>query len=235
MPTFVALDNQQHKSLKVSTQTIEAQGAEERMVPVVLSEFLKLAVHYPIAFTKNMETGKFLCVALLGFEEKENLFWQNNSWDSIYTPLNIMRQPFFIGNDNGTGVICINSESPCLSTQEGEAIFDGDGADASYLQKIKVMLAELLQGEAQTAEFIQSLLELKLIMPMALDITFANQQEQRVEGLYTIDEDQLAGLSGEQLLLLQQKEYLKPIYTMIVSLSHIYALIHKKNQRLAQA
>jgi hypothetical protein len=171
----------------------------------------------------------------LGFEDKENLFWQNNSWDSIYTPLNIMRQPFFIGNDKGTGVICLNRESPCLNTEKGEAIFDGDGTDSSYLQKIKIMLAELLQGETQTTTFIQSLLELKLIMPMALDITFANQQEQRVEGLYTIDEDQLATLNGEQLLQLQQQDYLKPIYTMIVSLSHIYALIHKKNQRLAQA
>ena len=233
MPTFVALNNQTHKYLKIDSAKIEAQGALERMVPVVLSEFLKLVVHYPIVLTKNVETGRFVCMALLGFEQQENLFWQNNQWQGIYTPLNILRQPFFIGQENENTIICIDSESQCITQTQGELLFTEQGEDTEFLRNVKIMLAELINGETQTQAFIRALLELKLLMPMSLDITFANQQEQRVQGLYTIDEEKLSALNGDAISTLHHKNYLQPIYTMLASLGQIYALIQKKNERIA--
>jgi hypothetical protein len=235
MSNFVALHNQHHQQLRIDTQLIESLGATNNMVPVVISEFLRLVVHYPIVFTKSSETGNFLCVALLGFESGENLFWNNNQWQSIYTPLNIMRQPFFIGHENNQALICIDTDSHTLTTRQGEAIFDSTGKETDYLQKIKARLAELLEGEKHTQEFIKALLALNLIMPMALDISFANAQQQRVQGLYTINEERLAQLDATQLITLQEQGYLQPIYTMIASLGQIYALIQKKNERLGNA
>lgn len=231
MSQFVALHNQLHQSLRIDTQRIEALGAEQNMVPVVVSEFLKLVVHYPIVFTKNAETGAFACVALLGFAPGENLFWNNNQWQSIYTPLQIMRQPFFVGEDQGKSIICIDTKSACLSSS-GETIFDSQGQETAYLQQVKTRLAELINGETQTQQFCKTLLELNLLMPLALDIHFANNQQQRVQGLYTINEETLAQLSARQLAELQQQGYVKLIYTMIASLGQIYALIQKKNERL---
>ncbi len=232
MTNFVALHNQLHQQLRIDTQLIESLGATNNMVPVVISEFLRLVVHYPIVFTKSSETGNFVCVALLGFEPGENLFWNNNQWQSIYTPLNIMRQPFFIGKENNQILICIDTDSSTLKSGQGEAIFDSTGKETGYLQKIKSRLAELLDGETSTQDFIKALLALNLIMPMALDISFANTQQQRVQGLYTINEERLAQLDTNQLFSLQQQGYLQPIYTMIASLGQIYALIQKKNERL---
>lgn len=238
MPAFVALHHQHHKNLSIDPSKIEAQGAHERMVPVVLSEFLKLVVQYPIVFTKNAETGRFVCVALLGFAPEENLFWQNNQWQGIYTPLNILRQPFFIGQENDKAIICIDTQSDCLDKGQeklllSQSIFTEQGEETEFLRNTKKMLAELIDGERQTHDFIQTLLELKLIMPMSLDITFANQQEQQVQGLYTVDEEKLEALHTDPLLMLQQKNYLKPIYILIASLGHIYSLIQKKNERNA--
>ena len=235
MTNFVALHHQLHQQLRIDTQLVESLGATNNMVPVVISEFLRLVVHYPIVFTKSGETGNFLCVALLGFESGENLFWNNNQWRSIYTPLNIMRQPFFIGQENSQTLICIDTDSSTLKTGQGEAIFDSTGKETDYLQKVKSRLAELLDGETRTREFIKALLALNLIMPMALDICFANAQQQRVQGLYTINEERLAQLDATQLINLQQQGYLQPIYTMIASLGQIYALIQKKNERLGNA
>jgi hypothetical protein len=235
MTNFVALHNQLHQSLRIDTQQIEAVGATNNMVPVVISEFLRLVVHYPIVFTKSSENGNFLCVSLLGFEPGENLFWINSQWQSIYTPLNIMRQPFFIGQENNQTLICIDTDSSTLKTGQGEPIFDSMGKETDYLQKIKSRLAELLDGESRTRDFIKALLELNLIMPMALDISFANAQQQRVQGLYTINEERLAQLDADQLIHLQEQGYLQPIYTMIASLGQIYALIQKKNERLSNA
>ncbi|HTF97136.1 MAG TPA: SapC family protein [Cellvibrio sp.] len=233
---FVALNDALHKDLKINTALIEAQGAYERMVPVVLSEYLKLIVSYPIVFTKNAETGKFISVALLGFDERENLFWSDSKWDSIYLPLNISRQPFYVGDEAGETIICIDSKSPCIARDsEGEPLFEPDGGDTPYLQRMKSQLSQLLKGEQETRVFINALLELNLIMPMTLDISFANQQPQRVQGLYTINEERLAQLDAEQLLRLKEKNYLQPIYTMMGSLGQIYALIQKKNERLGDA
>ncbi|MES2824173.1 MAG: SapC family protein [Pseudomonadota bacterium] len=236
MSNFVALNNKAHKNLTIDPAKIEAQGARENMAPVVISEFLKLVVQYPIAFTKNAETGRFVCVALFGFAAQENLFWQNDQWHGIYTPLNIRRQPFFIGEEHGNNIICIDTDSSCLTNAQGdlrtaEKLFDAQGEETEYLVNAREMLAELVDGEKQTYEFIQTLLELKLIMPMSLDITFANQKQQQVQGLYTIDEDKLENLTSDALQMLQQKHYLKPIYIMTASLGHIYSLIQKKNER----
>ncbi len=235
MTQFVALHPQLHQQLRVDTRRIEALGAEQHLVPVVLSEFLKLVVHYPIVFSKNSETGQFVCSALLGFSAGENLFWRKGQWQSIYTPLQIMRQPFFVGEQQGQILICIDVESELLKTGEGEAIFDNKGQETSYLQQAKTRLAALINGESETQAFINNLLSLNLIMPMALDISFANQQQQRIQGLYTINEEALEQLTSEQLLQLQQQGYLKPIYTMIASLGQIYALIQKKNELLGLA
>ncbi|WP_049631630.1 SapC family protein [Cellvibrio sp. pealriver] len=232
MTHFVALHNQLHQQLRVDTTLVESLGAANNMVPVVLSEFLRLVVQYPIVFTKNSENGNFVCVALLGFEQGENLFWQDNQWQGIYTPLNITRQPFFIGQENGQTLICIDTDSATLHSGQGEAIFDAFGKETNYLNTIKARLAQLLDGETQTHAFIQHLLALNLLEPMALDIRFGNNQQQRVQGLYTINEQRLTQLDPTQLSELQREGYLQPIYTQLASLGQIYSLIQKKNIRL---
>jgi hypothetical protein len=236
MPTFVALHHQHHKNLIIDTTKVEAQGAHENMAPVVMSEFLKLVVQYPIVFTKNADTGRLVCVALFGLTTQENLFWENDQWQGIYTPLNIRRQPFFIGEENGKSIICIDTDSSCITKAHNdspfsEKLFDAQGEETEYLVGARELLTELVDGEKQTYAFIQTLLELKLIMPMSLDITFADQKQRQVQGLYTIDEDKLENITSDALQMLQQKHYLKPIYTMIASLGQVYSLIQKKNER----
>lgn len=234
MNQFVALHPQAHQQLRIDSRLIEAQGAQQRLVPVVLSEFLKLVVDYPIVFTKNADTGRFVCAALLGFDERENLFWQAEQWQSIYVPLHIQRQPFFIGEEQGQTLVCLDQHSPCISREQGELLFTAQGEETLFLQQAKAILAELVKGEQETQEFIHKLLQLNLLTPMALEISFANGQSTRVQGLYTIDEARLAMLSDEQRLELHALGYWQPIYTLLASLGQIYALIHKKNARLAQ-
>lgn len=234
MSRFVSLNSHLHRDIRINEQQIEAQGQQERMVPVVMSEFLKLAVQYPIVLTKYSDSGRFVCVALLGFEEKENLFWDGDQWQGIYTPLNIIRQPFFVGQENDRTVICLDADSKCLSTGQGVAIFNPQGEETDYLRKVKAMLAQLVEGEEQTQLFIQTLLDHKLLMPMSLSITLVNKQEQRVQGLYTIDEKKLEALDDASVIDLNRKRYLKPVYTMIASLGHIYSLVQKKNERLGK-
>lgn len=240
MARLVALNSEHHRELRIDTGKIEQQGVALRMVPVMPGEFLKLAIDYPIVLTKNAETGQFVCVALFGFAEGENLFWRGGHWDSLYTPLNIARQPFFVGtDDDGQPLVCIDEDSPCVrggaEGERGERLFDDAGAATAYLQKMQGILAQLLDGERRGAEFVQQLQQLELLTPMRLEVTFADGKAQRVEGLYTVDEEKLQSLTGEPLQQLHAGGHLAHIHTMLTSLGHIYSLIERRNRRDATA
>src|SRR5438067_2504606 len=98
MAHLVSLDHEAHRHVHIDMALVEAAGATLNMVPVVLTEFSKLVVQYPIAFTKDKDTGRFVCVALFGLHDHENLFVDDGQWNAIYVPLQIARQPFFLGN-----------------------------------------------------------------------------------------------------------------------------------------
>ena len=98
MTKLVAIDNKNHRNLKVDASKAELHGAQVHLIPAVLPEFTNLAAQYPLVLTKNGDTGQFVCVAMLGFEANENLFWQDGQWQGIYLPLQIQRQPFFVGD-----------------------------------------------------------------------------------------------------------------------------------------
>ena len=231
MNRLIALNSAAHRQLRVDQAQVLAQASRLNMLPVVLGEFLKLCVQYPILLTKNGATGQFTCIALFGFEKQENLFWQQDRWDALYVPLQATRQPFFLGADQDK-VVCIDTMNAAVTQTHGQAIFDEQGGETAYLQQMKQMLAALLDGEEQTDRFVRKLLALELIRPMRLEIEFVNHQKQRVEGLYTIDEVRLKALRAETVAELHGLEYLAPIYTMLASLGHVYSLVQRKNQCL---
>lgn len=231
MNRLIALNSAAHRRLRVNEQQVLAQAAQLNMVPVVLGEFLKLCVQYPIVLTKNGQTGQFTCVALFGFEKSENLFWKQDRWDALYVPLQVSRQPFFLAEDN---MVCVDALHPSVQQAQGQAIFDERGAETAYLQQAKQKLAALVDGEQPTDVFIRKLLALELVRPMRFEIEFANHQKQRIDGLYTVDEARLKALAAETIAELHSLDYLGPIYTMLASLGHIYSLVQRKNELLAR-
>lgn len=232
MTKLVALDQHAHRQVKVDINKVEETWSGQNMVPVVLSEFSKLIVQFPIVFSKNSETGQFVCVALTGFEKGQNLFWYNGGSTSIYTPLNISHLPFYVGQDEhsqDSPVMCIDVNSPALS-DSGETLFDENGEATHYLKTAQSQLRALVEGNAQTSEFVATLVSHELLTPLTLDITFENGSKNNVRGLYSVDEVRLSELSDEHILALQKSGLLQLIHIQIASLGQLYALIDKKNK-----
>lgn len=250
MPQLIAVNPKFHQHTVVNPKLVKQEASELHLVPAVLNEFQKLVVQYPIVFSKKEDTGQFTCSALLGLEEGENLFWEQGQWQGIYVPLQVARQPFFLGNaaddknqeqqqeQHPEYVLCINSEHPAVSENSAEqddpleALFDENQQPTPYLQQQQSLLEQLLFGEQITAHFIERLLQLALLTPLALDITFADNSSQKVTGLYAIDEEKLAKLDEQALFSLHQQQLLAPIYMIIASMGQIYALVDKKNKRI---
>lgn len=239
MNPITQLDVRRHQSMKIDPNRVTEHAADQRMMPIVISEFQNCAIHFPIIVTKNADSGAFVCVALFGFDAGENLFWKQARWDALYTPLNIRRQPFSLGvhteQETNNYVLCIDEQSPSVNHEEGVPLFTSEGQASDYLKQAQGVLQDLLRGEAESKLFVDELVALDLLAPLSFDITFKNDQSQSIGGAYTISEEKMAQLSDAQILRLHKSGYLGLIFTMFVSLGQLYPLIERKNDVLMRA
>jgi hypothetical protein len=224
--------------LRIRADLIEASAARQHLIPIVVSEFRKAATQYPIVFAKNPETGRFAPYVLNGLAVEENLFWSGTELDVAYVPLNVRRQPFFVGMDdapNGpaTNVLCIDLDSPCLDGSGAKTIVDPDGSDSAYLAGILAILGELVAGKKTTEQFIASLLSLDLLAPIVLDIVLDDGTPLQVQGLYGLDEEKFRQLDAGAIASLWRTGYLDLIYAVSIASGQIFKLIRMKNQRIA--
>lgn len=238
MSGYTILDPKQHKNLKViQTRGLEF-GDNHHFVPVLADELKALVAEYAICFLKDNQTGQFGINALMGFEPGENLYLDGDSWQAHYIPVHLMCQPFMVGIKGEEGdtptpentLITVNLESPRISDDMGEAIFDEDGKNTPFLDQINQLLVKLVQGMPRTEQFIRSVLELELLTPVKLDFTLKNGEKKSFGGLYSLDEEKVAALSGKQLESFHQKGYLQACHLIISSFAQIQKLIDWKNR-----
>ena len=235
---LVELSRSEHAGLRIRADRVEASAATQHLIPIVVSEFRKAAVQYPIVFAKNPETGRFGAYVLNGLGVEENLFWSGTELDVAYVPLNVRRQPFYVGTNDapdtpGSNVLCIDLDSPCLDGAGAKTIVNPDGSDSDYLKEVLSVLGELVRGRKATEQFIATVLSLDLLTPIMLDIVLDDGTPLQVTGLYSIDEEKLRQLAAGEVAKLWQSGCLDLIYTVLVASGQIFKLIRLKNQRIA--
>ena len=240
MPNIQILNNVDHKNLRVITERSAKYGDNQWFAPTFAHEFRNLQSHYPVVFTKNPDTGKFQAVALLGFEVDENLFLTEDGWDAMYIPLSIVRQPFLIGfqqsNEDGVTsvepVVSVNMDSPRISDTQGEPVFLEHGGNSEYLEQINSVLKLVHEGHERNQDFVDMLLGMDLLESFVLDVELNDGSEHRMSGFYTINETSLRGLTGDDLVVLNNNGYLEAVYMAIASLSNISVLVDRKNRKM---
>ncbi|WP_111642175.1 SapC family protein [Marinimicrobium alkaliphilum] len=242
MTSHQLLNNIDHKELRVITKRAAEYGDQVMFSPTFPDEFRSVQAHYPIFFYKDNATGQFQAAAMFGFSTGENLFLSDRGWDATYIPLGIVRQPFLIGfqefQEDGVSktqrVIHLDMDSPRISKTEGESLFLEYGGNSPYLEQVASALELMHQGFERAPTFIAALLEHELLESFSLDIELNDGSNHQLQGFYTINEDTLAKLGGDQLAALNEAGWLQPIYMAIASQSHIRDLIERKNLQMAR-
>ena len=227
---LVELSRSEHGRLRIAADRIEATAAAQHLIPIVVSEFRRAAIQYPIVLAKNPETGRFAPYVLTGLTPEENLFWTGTELDVAYVPLNVRRQPFYVG---GESALCVDLDSPCLDEAGTNLLVNADGSDSAHLQSVLAVLGELVAGRAATEQFIASLLALDLLAPMLLDIVLDDGTPLKIQGLYGLDEDRFRQLPATELSGLWSGGRLDLIYAVLVAGGQIFNLIRLKNRRIA--
>jgi hypothetical protein len=231
MSRIVPLNKELHRSLKVDARAAAAYGDNQRFTHVIVNEFPLLAVHYPILFGKDANTGEFHCGVMLGFDEGENLFLQEWRDLEFYRPLGLQRVPFFANGED----VAIDLDHPRVGAEGGTALFNELGQPTRYLERIIWAFQDLSSGIPVTRSFITGLLQLKLIEPIAIEAEFDDGRTRECAGLYTVNQDALLALPDQTIVELFRLGYLRLIHLMIGSLKQIPVLARKKNGRLLKS
>jgi hypothetical protein len=223
---IVLLDSQAHRKLRVHASPAARYGDNQRFVAVVVNEFPLLALHYPVLFSKDADTGQFYCGAMLGFDAGENLFLEEHRALTAYRPLNLQRGPFLTSGSD----LAIDLEHSRVAPTGDQELFTEFGEPSAYLQSIMGLMRDLRPGLERTRIFIQTLLSLKLIEPMTISARFDDGAKREFSGLYTVNRDQLRDLADASALDLFRRGYLQLIYLMLASLNHVSSLAQRKNR-----
>lgn len=232
------LDNATHRDLRVHTGVGAALGDNVMACLAVPNEFRRLQNQFPILFRLDIERNSFSALALMGFEQDENLFIEDGRWDASYRPLALSIQPFLVGrapDDDGPGQVHVDmGHARIASDGEGMRLFDDTGAPSPYLDKVAEQLGNLDAGYRESAEFFSALNHFELLEPFSLDVDLVDGSIQRMVGYHLIDEDKLCALDSAALGELHAAGHLMPVFMALASLSNIPALIERKNRRVGR-
>ncbi len=235
MTQHMAVNPQDHKQVRILQERSDAMGDDMMCCVTFPEEFRQLQAHYPILFQLNQSRDEFVCLALFGFENGENLFLKEGRWDARYVPLAMDIQPFTIGLPQKEGddrKVVIDMGSPKIAEGEGQRLFDDNGMATDYLENISRKLALLDEGFKKSKNYIQALQAYDLLEPLNIDVTLNDGSKNRLVGFHTIHEERLAALDEKALKELQAQGYLLPTYMMLASLSNLSELIARRNVRL---
>lgn len=237
------LDNVTHKDLRVDRRYRRGHGYDSHLARVFPVELGALQAEYPLFFVRNADSGHFDLVALLGFEEAENLYLGEHEWRARVVPLSIERQPFLIGfqerSEQGGStpvpVVHVDMRHPAVCAQGGEPVFLPHGGESPLLERINTVLATIHDGHRASQDFSRLLVGLDLIESLNLEVAFDSGLRHTLKGLYTINEARLGKLNPDSLGVLHDKGYLQQIYMILASMPQLAVLIERKNQQLVTA
>ena len=230
MPNPVLLNNVEHKDLKVINTRGAAYGDNVMVAATFPAEFRNLQASYPIVFGKSAGSTNFEALALLGFEDGENLFLTDNGWDASCIPLTVARHPFLIGVSGQELMVNIDLDNPRVSSTEGVPLFLPHGGNTEFLEHSTSILMEIHQGLLTMPPFVAALLEHELLEGFAVDIELPDGSQNRLAGFYTINEEKLQALPGSVLEGFMKSGYLNAIYMVIASMSNFNDLVERKTR-----
>lgn len=222
--SYVPLDADIHGKLRYEQSRNHEQFRHSHYIPLLAAELGQAGSHYPLVFIKHAETGRFVCVALMGLEAGQNLHFQHPPGDK-YLPAHVRRGPFALQPLQNGVQLLIDDSHPGLSTESGEALFPPEQTATARMQHFQSEIEKLVDEERLTAAFLNALTEQNLLQAGSLQLLYADGRQHKIDGLYLINEKALTTLADETVLEFHRRRYWGPIYATLYSLERMVQLI----------
>ena len=226
---FTPLNNDTHKSLKVSPNTGYQHIQNQQAIPVIVHEFSRIATEFPIVFIKNTNTGEFQPVALMGVKPNENVCVGDVATQIPFMPEGAGFYPLILTPDAQNAeqlFVAVDSESSLVNEVEGESLFTHEGEESEFLAGQKKALIQHYENSQITRQFSQYLADLDLLAPQNLVVNLP-EGDAEIKGIYLISEQKLSALDNDKFNEIRQKGILPAIYAHLVSLHQIKRLVSR--------
>lgn len=240
MSTFDVLDNVVHANLKVKLQFGEEFRNNVNHTVVFPTEFQALQREYPIFF-RQAEDKKYYAVVLLGLDRDENLFLEEDRWLARYVPAVQMRGPFALelregdGNspESGDPLVRIDMDDPRVNEIEGESLFLEQGGHTPFFTEMLQVLRRVHVGAQISDDFFAHLESFNLIEPITVQANYGDTLQYTVPDMFTISQQRMASLSGDELDALNQLGLLEHCFAVMSSAGNMSQLVDMKALKTA--
>lgn len=228
---IIPITKEAHLKIKIKPIDNFDFVADTHITSIMVHEFSRASSTYPIVFLEDKEQDQFRPVVLVGLEEGENLFVQDDRWNASYVPAIVRRYPFALAetNEEGKYTVCIDDKSGFVNEEEGQALFTDEGEPGEVMERVKQYLTELQQMEKFTNEFCDYMRANNMFTPLNMKIRVGNEVK-NINGAYVINEERFNSLSDEKFLELRERKYISVIYAHLSSLAQIERLIGFKDK-----
>ncbi len=225
MSSPVPLLSDKHANLKIVEAGDYSRYKDKHLIPIVAQDFFTLSAEFPLVFVKNNETDEYVPVAIMGLREGQNLYCQTEQWKAQVVPLGFNNAPFAIARADPEGeqyAVLVEEDSVLLSDSTGEALFTESGERTEYMERRIDSMVNLAQQSINTAAICKFLAEKELFATDRLQLKHRpDAPAYNIDGIYTIKEEALNGLSDEDFLELRGKGLLSMIYAHLASLQQL--------------
>lgn len=197
-------------------------AAHDTTVPIVVAEFSRACMVFPIAFVQG-DDG-FSPVAVMGTEPHRNLYLSSSGqWLGGYIPAAYRGYPFRLGKtQDGKRLLCVDEGSGLLfdtaeSSGTDEVFFDETDAPSEAITKILGFLSQVDDSRIETLQLCDLLEVNKLIEPWPLTIS-SSRGEHRIQGLFRINEAAVRSLKSRAISALHKENGFMAIYCQLLSM-----------------
>ena len=242
MAELVELTPDAHGDLKLDTQAAIEVAKRTHIMSLRVTEISRAACEVPVFLTKSSQDGEWLISSITSLEVEKSLLVRDDKWMGLYQPSAMATYPFFLmrhPTEEKQYTIGIDEEHAAFSKDSGEALFEDSKKATPMLSRITAMLQEDMRNDVHTYQFCKHVSELGLIRPIDVSVAYEGGKVNTLKGLNTIDEAKLVDLSEEQFKELREKNYLAPLYSLLISLYQLNHLIrlhndHSGGERIVQ-
>jgi hypothetical protein len=228
----VLLDRRTHRRRRVAASSSFGFARKVNALYLAGVEFAEACKEYAIVFTRTANR-KIVPAVMLGLRSRENLFVNDKDcWTGSYVPAAVRRYPFVLAEMAGQNMaVCIDEAFSGLNDTEGEALFDTDGNNTTFLQGTLDFLHRFQQEYRRTEAFCERLEREGLLRQMDAKADLLDGRSFTVSGLLVVDDKKLAALPDATVLSLFRSGELHLVSMHLVSLANMKELVDRMAQR----
>lgn len=232
-PEFTILHRDAHRLLQLNRDQRDMRWVGETItVALAAAEMPAAAVEFPCVMTRVANGGGRL-LAITGLEHGRNLFVNaDGHWTGNYLPSVLRTWPFRLlteYDDEGARLVAVHR--PALGLNGGEPLFDEQGKEMPWLQKVLQELVALDAAAATTSDMVAALDAAGVLHERTLQVILPGGRQMELTGFLSVDEVKLNALDTVQAGELHSNGALALAYLHLLSLRRFRPLMERAAQQ----